>query len=178
MGTMQPERLVRLQGLTARPELNGRIGHLVRLANGEDGAPRWAVQLRGDDGRALVDEEPKLLKAEKLVPVSNIARRLYDANFEHDTARALHVHGGTLPISFFATHHKVLKELPTAATARARLDVLQAAARELAARDGDAAPLRLSNDGLRVGRAAPLPPPADAPAPAPADGAGAARGLR
>ena len=171
MGTMQPERLVRLQGLTARPELNGRIGQLVRLANGEDGAPRWAVQLRGDDGRALVDEEPKLLKAEKLVPVSNIARRLYDANFEHDTARTLHVHGGTLPISFFATHHKVLKELPTAATAHARLDVLQAAALELAVRDGDAAPLRLSDDGLRVGRAAPLPPPADAPAPAPADGA-------
>ena len=62
MGTMQPERLVRIQGLTARPELNGRIGQLVRLANGEDGAPRWAVQLRGDDGHALVADQPILLK--------------------------------------------------------------------------------------------------------------------
>ena len=76
MGTMQPERLVRLQGLTARPDLNGRIGHLERLANGEDGAPRWAVQLRGDDGHALVADQPILLKEQNLKPVSNLARLL------------------------------------------------------------------------------------------------------
>ena len=64
MGTMQPERLVRLQGLTARPDLNGRIGQLVRLENGEDGAPRAFCQLEHEsDGSAVAtttSEQPEM----------------------------------------------------------------------------------------------------------------------